>query len=61
MGKLYSIPEAARRMGLGKDRIYKIVRENEDCPVLKVGEQTKINLDLFQEWLGKCILEGRKL
>jgi|LGOV01.1.fsa_nt_gb excisionase family DNA binding protein len=61
MGKLYSIPEISRNMGLGKDRIYKIIKENEDCPVLKVGSQTKIDLELFQEWLEKCIFEGRRL
>ena len=61
MSKLLSVKDAAAIIGIGKDKMYKIIRENTDFPSIKFGEITKIYPSMLDEWLLKVISEDRKL
>lgn len=58
---LVSITEASKIFGIGRDKLYAIVRSEPDIPVIKVGDITKINVPLFEEWINKATLERRVL
>lgn len=58
---LMSVVEASKYFNVGRDKLYALIRSQEDIPVLKVGETTKINVPMFAEWLNKATLEGREL
>lgn len=56
-----SIIEAAKYFNIGRDKMYALVRSQEDIPIIKIGEMTKVNVPLFEDWLNKATLEGREL
>lgn len=58
---LMSIIEAAEYFNIGRNKLYAMVRTQEDIPIIKIGETFKINVPLFEEWLNKATLEGREL
>lgn len=58
---LMSITEASKYFGIGRDKLYQIVRSEPDTPVLRIGDITKINVPLFEDWLDKATKEGREL
>ena len=47
-----SIPDAARLMGVGKNRVYAMAKSGQ-IPVLKVGNRYIIPKSTFEEWLAK--------
>lgn len=59
--KLISIKEAAKYFGIGRDALYALSRTEPDIPILNIGENKKVNVTLFAEWLDKATAEGRKL
>lgn len=58
---LMSIGEAAKYFNIGRNKLYAMVRSQEDIPVVRIGETTKINVPLFEKWLDRATLEGREL
>ncbi|MBU5312315.1 helix-turn-helix domain-containing protein [Tissierella carlieri] len=58
---LMSIVEASKHFNIGRDKLYALVRSQEDIPIIRIGETTKINVPLFEEWLNRATLEGREL
>lgn len=58
---LMSIVEASQYFGIGRDKLYAIIRSQPDVPVIKIGESTKINVPMFEKWLNDCVSEGREL
>ncbi len=58
---LISIPKAAKEFGIGRDRLYELVRTDPTIPKISVGEYVKINKPLFEEWLNKATKEGKPL
>ncbi len=58
---LISIPKAAKEFGIGRDRLYALCNSDSSVPTIKVGEFTKINRSLFEEWLDKATKEGKEL
>lgn len=58
---LVSISEAGKIFGIGRDAMYALVRSERDLPKIKIGETTKINVPLMEEWLNKITREGKKL
>lgn len=58
---LVSIVEAGKIFGIGRDAMYAMVRSEPDLPKIKIGEITKINVPLMEEWLNKATLDGRNL
>lgn len=58
---LVSVTEAAQLFGIGRDAMYRLVKMNPEVPVVKIGEITKINVPLMEDWLNKVTREGRKL
>lgn len=59
--KLVSITEAGKIFGVGRDAMYALVRSEPDLPKIKIGQVTKINVSLMEQWLDKLTREGRKL
>jgi len=52
MKRLISITEATKEYGIGRDRIYQLIRSKDyDIPALKIGKTYKINTLLMDEWL----------
>jgi excisionase family DNA binding protein len=47
-----SIAEAAEISGIGTEKITELIYRNE-LPHFKVGSRTRINRDMFIEWLNK--------
>lgn len=47
--------------GIGKSKLYAMVRSEPVIPIVRIGETTKINAPLFEEWINKATLEGRTL
>lgn len=58
---LISIIEASKRYGIGRDKLYALVRSEPDIPIIKIGDATKINAPLFEKWIDQATLEGREL
>lgn len=58
---LLSVVEASKRYGIGRDKLYALIRSEPDIPVVRIEKTTKINAPLFEEWLNKCTEEGRAL
>jgi len=58
---LLSIPEAAKHFGIGRDRLYAICSTDNTVPTIKIGQYTKINVPLMEEWIDKATEEGRAL
>lgn len=59
--KLVSITEAGKIFGLGRDSMYALVRSEPDLPKIKIGQVTKINVPLMEQWIDEATKEGRKL
>jgi excisionase family DNA binding protein len=52
MKRLISITEATKEYGIGRDRIYQLIRSKDyDIPAIKIGKSYKINTLLMDEWL----------
>lgn len=58
---LMSVKEASQHFGIGKNKLYELLRSQEDIPVVKIGEYTKINVPMFEKWLNECSEQGRSL
>lgn len=58
---LISVVEASKRFGIGRDKLYSLIRSEPDLPTIKIGETVKINAPLFEEFLNRCTEEGRTL
>ena len=56
---LLSVNEATKLFGIGRDRLYSLIKSEEGFPVVKIGNNYKINRVLFEEWLDKASIEGR--
>lgn len=52
MKKLISVTEATKEYGIGRDKLYQLIRSKDyDIPVIKIGKTYKINTLLMDEWL----------
>lgn len=58
---LMSVVEASKHFNVGRDKLYSMIKSQEGVPIIKIGEITKINVPLFEQFLNKCTEEGRKL
>jgi len=58
---LISIPKAAKEFGIGRDKLYALCNSDPTVPIIKVGEFTKINRPLFEEWLDKATKDKKQL
>lgn len=58
---LMSVVQASKHFNIGRDKLYEIIRSNEDVPVIRIGEITKVNVPMFEQFLDKCTHEGREL
>lgn len=58
---LMSVVEASKHFGIGRDKLYAIVRSQPDVPIIRIGEIVKINVPMFERWLDDCVNEGREL
>ena len=58
---LMSIKEASEYFGIGRNRLYEMIRSQNDIPMVKVGVHLRINVPLFEQWLDNCSKEGRNL
>jgi excisionase family DNA binding protein len=61
MKKLVSINEASKIYGIGREKLYDMIRTEDDLPVIMVGKHVKINTTLFEEWLDKKTVKRNKL
>jgi predicted DNA-binding transcriptional regulator AlpA len=46
-----SVPEAARRCGLGKSLFWELIRQGNGPPIIKIGRRTLVPLDGLRAWL----------
>lgn len=58
---LMSVVEASKYFNIGRDKLYVLVKTEPDIPIIKIGETTKINVPMFEQFLNKCTEEGREL
>lgn len=58
---LMSIKEASQYFGIGRNKLYALLKSEDDIPIVKIGEKLKINVPLFEQWLNQCVKEGRHL
>jgi predicted DNA-binding transcriptional regulator AlpA len=58
---LISIPEAAKQFGIGRNRLYELVYSDPTIPKISVGEYTKLNKRLFEQWIDKATQEGKAI
>ena len=58
---LLSVREASELYGIGRDRIYELIRSDSGFPVVKIGGNYKVNKPLLEAWLDKITIEGRTL
>ncbi|NYB74839.1 hypothetical protein HZF24_11890 [Sedimentibacter hydroxybenzoicus DSM 7310] len=58
---LLSIPEAAKQLGIGREKLRELCYADDTVPSVKVGPYTKINMPLMKEYLDKAAREGRHL
>lgn len=56
---LLSVREASEIYGIGRDRIYELIRSDPEFPVVKIGSNFKVNRPLLEVWLDKITKEGR--
>jgi len=61
MARLISVTEAASYYGIGRDRLYALIKSEPDFPVVKIGSTYKINTLMMDEWLCKVTRERRGL
>lgn len=55
MKKLISITEAAALIGLGRDKMYALVKSDPNLPIIRIGSVTKVNVQLLDQYLAdKC-------
>ena len=59
--KLLSVQQASKQFQIGVNKLYEMIRAQPDLPTVKIGRVTRINEELFSEWLNKCTSEGREL
>ena len=58
---LMSVVEASKYFNIGRDKLYAIIKSNADVPVIRIGEITKVNVPMFEQFLNRCTEEGREL
>lgn len=58
---LLSIVDSAKYFNIGRDKLYAIIRTHDDAPIIKIGNSTKINVIMFEQFLNKCTEEKREL
>lgn len=58
MKKLYSVIEAGKAIGIGKQKMYQLVKSDPDLPTVLIGSVTKINMGLIDEYLKKKCKDG---
>lgn len=58
---LLSVREASELYGIGRDRIYELIRSDPGFPVVKIGANYKVNKPLLEAWLDKITIEGKTL
>lgn len=46
---VYSVQEAARMIGVGKNTIYALAKAKK-IPVIQVGKRYVINVEMFDKW-----------
>lgn len=61
MKKLLTINEAAEEFGIGRNKLYRMIKTEPDIPVLKLEGICKVNSTMFSDWLDKATEEGREL
>ena len=61
MKKLLTINEAAQEFGIGRNKLYRMIKTEPDIPILKLEGIYKVNSTMFSEWLDKATREGREL
>ena len=45
----YSVEEAAKRIGIGKNAVYALAKAQK-IPVIRIGRRFVINAELFDSW-----------
>lgn len=58
---LMTVKEASEYFGIGRNKLYEILKSQPDVPVVKIGDYTKINVPMFKKWLDDCVEQGRAL
>lgn len=58
MKKLISALECAATIGVGRDKMYSLIKSDPDLPIIKIGNITKINKDLLDKYLEKKCDKG---
>jgi excisionase family DNA binding protein len=58
---LLSVTEASKRYGIGKNKLYEMIKSESDILVTRIGKVCKINAPLFEEWLNNITKDGRCL
>jgi len=61
MKKLLTVNEAAEAFGIGRNKLYRMIKTEPDIPILKLEGIYKVNSTMFSEWLDKATKEGRQL
>lgn len=61
MKKLLTVNETVQEFGIGRNKLYRMIKAEPDMPVLKLEGIYKINSTMFVEWLDKATAEGRNL
>ena len=46
----YSVEEAARRIGVGKNAVYELAKAGK-IPFIRIGRRYIINAELFEAWV----------
>lgn len=58
---LLSVQEASEYFSIGRDKLYQLIRTEEDLPIIKIGKVNKFNKPLMEIWLNNVTEEGRDL
>lgn len=58
---LVSVIECSKITGIGRDRLYHLVRTDPTLPIIRIGSTVRINMPLMIEWIDKATREGREL
>ncbi|OZV12373.1 hypothetical protein CIW83_09770 [Tissierella sp. P1] len=58
---LLTVNETAEKYGVGRGKLYELIRSEPDFPIIKIGNTNKINAPLFEEWLNKSTEEKREI
>lgn len=48
---VYTVPEAAARLGVSDDTLYRMIKEGAGVPVIQVRGRMKIPRRSFERWL----------